>query len=77
MIPATPGPKIPENGPEPEFRLEYLRNFEPSTQSLKHGRSNEKQLVIWEMTGMVQLASALHTWKMFTLCFIIKMLITF
>jgi hypothetical protein len=26
MIPATPEPKIPENGPEPEFR----RNFEPS-----------------------------------------------
>jgi hypothetical protein len=25
MIPATPGPKIPENGPEPEF----FRNFEP------------------------------------------------
>jgi hypothetical protein len=30
MIPATPGPKIPENGPEPEFRPEFLRNFEPS-----------------------------------------------
>lgn len=30
MIPATPGPKIPEDGPEPEFRPEFLRNFEPS-----------------------------------------------
>jgi hypothetical protein len=30
MIPATPEPKIPENGPEPEFRPEFLRNFEPS-----------------------------------------------
>jgi hypothetical protein len=30
MIPATPGPKIPENGPEPEFRPEFLRNFKPS-----------------------------------------------
>jgi hypothetical protein len=29
MIPVTPGPKIPENGPEPEFRLEFLWNFEP------------------------------------------------
>jgi hypothetical protein len=29
MIPATPGPKIPENGPEPEFRPEFCRNFEP------------------------------------------------
>ena len=29
MIPATPGPKIPENGPEPEFRPEFLRNSEP------------------------------------------------
>jgi hypothetical protein len=26
MVPATPGPKLPENGPEPEF----LRNFEPT-----------------------------------------------
>ena len=25
MIPATPGPKIPEDGPEPEFRPEFLR----------------------------------------------------
>jgi hypothetical protein len=30
MIPATPGPKISENGPEPEFRPEFLRNSEPS-----------------------------------------------
>jgi hypothetical protein len=30
MIPATLGPKIPENGPEPEFRPEFFRNFEPS-----------------------------------------------
>jgi hypothetical protein len=30
MNPAAPGPKIPENGPEPEFRPEFLRNFEPS-----------------------------------------------
>jgi hypothetical protein len=30
MIPATPEPKIPENGPEPEFRPEFRRNFEPS-----------------------------------------------
>jgi hypothetical protein len=29
MIPATPEPKIPENGPEPEFRPEFFRNFEP------------------------------------------------
>ncbi len=29
MIPATQGPKIPENGPEPEFRPEFLLNFEP------------------------------------------------
>jgi hypothetical protein len=28
MIPATPEPKIPENGPEPEFRPEFFRNFE-------------------------------------------------
>jgi hypothetical protein len=27
MIPATPGPKIPENGPEPEFQPEFFRNF--------------------------------------------------
>jgi hypothetical protein len=33
MILATPGPKIPENGPEPEF----LRNFEPSNEDgLRH-----------------------------------------
>jgi hypothetical protein len=30
MIPAAPEPKIPENGPEPEFRPEFRRNFEPS-----------------------------------------------
>ncbi len=30
MIPATPEPKIPEDGPEPEFRPEFFRNFEPS-----------------------------------------------
>jgi hypothetical protein len=29
MIPATSGPKITENGPEPEF----FRNFEPSTEN--------------------------------------------
>jgi hypothetical protein len=29
MILATPGPKIPENGPESEFRAEFLRNSEP------------------------------------------------
>ena len=32
MIPATPEPKIPENGPEPEFQPEFFRNFEPSVQ---------------------------------------------
>jgi hypothetical protein len=32
MIPAIPEPKIPENGPEPEFRPEFLPNFEPSEQ---------------------------------------------
>jgi hypothetical protein len=31
MIPETPGPKILENGPEPEFRPGFLRNFEPSS----------------------------------------------
>jgi hypothetical protein len=30
MISATTGPKILENGPEPEFWLEFLWNFEPS-----------------------------------------------
>jgi hypothetical protein len=30
MIPATPGPNIPEDDPEPEFRPEFFRNFEPS-----------------------------------------------
>jgi hypothetical protein len=30
MILATPGPKIPEDGPEPEFRPEFLQNSEPS-----------------------------------------------
>ena len=30
MIPATAEPKIPENGLEPEFWPEFLRNFEPS-----------------------------------------------
>jgi hypothetical protein len=34
MIPATPEPKIPENGPEPEFRPEFRRNFEPSNNSV-------------------------------------------
>jgi hypothetical protein len=29
MIPAIPEQKIPENGPEPEFRPEFFRNFEP------------------------------------------------
>jgi hypothetical protein len=29
MIPATPEPKIPEDGPEPEFRREFFRDFEP------------------------------------------------
>ncbi len=29
MIPATPEPKLLENGPEPEFRPEFRRNFEP------------------------------------------------
>ena len=29
MIPAIPEPKIPENGPEPEFRPEFRQNFEP------------------------------------------------
>jgi hypothetical protein len=29
MIPATPEPKIPEDGPEPEFWPEFRRNFEP------------------------------------------------
>jgi hypothetical protein len=29
MISAIPEPKIPENGPEPEFRPEFLRNCEP------------------------------------------------
>jgi hypothetical protein len=29
MIPAIPEPKILENGPEPEFRPEFFRNFEP------------------------------------------------
>ena len=33
MIPATPGPKIPENGLEPEFRPEFIRNFEPKTEA--------------------------------------------
>jgi hypothetical protein len=32
MIPATPEPKIPENGPEPEFRPEFFWNFEPRLQ---------------------------------------------
>jgi hypothetical protein len=36
MIPATPGPKIPENGPEPEFRPEFFRNFEPRDEILKN-----------------------------------------
>jgi hypothetical protein len=27
MIPATPGPKIPENGPEPEFQPEFQPEF--------------------------------------------------
>jgi hypothetical protein len=35
MIPATPEPKIPENGPEPEFRPEFHRNFEPSLEESK------------------------------------------
>ena len=29
VIPATPEPKITESGPEPEFRPEFRRNFEP------------------------------------------------
>jgi hypothetical protein len=29
-IPATLGPKFPENGPEPKFWPEFLLNFEPS-----------------------------------------------
>ena len=33
MISAIPEPKIPENGPEPEFRPEFLRNFEPRSGS--------------------------------------------
>jgi hypothetical protein len=36
MIPATPEPKIPENGPEPEFRPEFRRNFEPSQDEMAH-----------------------------------------
>jgi hypothetical protein len=36
MIPATPEPKIPENGPEPEFRPEFRRNFEPSQDGMAH-----------------------------------------
>ena len=31
VIPATPEPKITESGPEPEFRPEFRRNFEPSS----------------------------------------------
>jgi hypothetical protein len=40
MIPATPEPKIPENGPEPEFRPEFFRNFEPS-QLLNNEQQNQ------------------------------------
>jgi len=29
QISVTPGLKIPENGPEPEFRPEFFRNFKP------------------------------------------------
>jgi hypothetical protein len=36
MIPATPEPKIPENGPEPEFRPEFRRIFEPSYLLIDH-----------------------------------------
>jgi hypothetical protein len=36
MIPATPGPKIPEDGPEPEFRPEFFRNFEPSLDAISN-----------------------------------------
>jgi hypothetical protein len=36
MIPATPGPKIPENGPELEFQLEFLQNFEPRAHLQSH-----------------------------------------
>jgi hypothetical protein len=31
VIPATPEPKFTESGPEPEFRPEFRRNFEPRT----------------------------------------------
>jgi hypothetical protein len=40
MIPTTPGPKIPENGPELEFRPEFFRNFEPSNHSSDNAASS-------------------------------------
>jgi hypothetical protein len=43
MIPATPGSKIPENGPEPEFRPEFLRNSEPNSTG---GQANSTLLII-------------------------------
>jgi hypothetical protein len=44
MIPATPEPKIPENGPEPEFRPEFFRNFEPSKYGLCGNNASYDQL---------------------------------
>jgi hypothetical protein len=47
-------PKIPENGPEPEFRPECFRNFEPSAQARSLSEPSEQRrtqgLVVEEMS---------------------------
>jgi hypothetical protein len=57
MIPATPGPKIPENGPEPEFQPEFFRNFEPSTTSSNYdsGVSGQLRTMMTVMGGRVEM----------------------
>jgi hypothetical protein len=43
MFPATPEPKIPENGPEPEFRPELFRDFEPRAILPENGQNRQKR----------------------------------